>query len=551
MCRRLALVALWSVLLFVPASAQRGDGRAAAPVNEAAACQALLDLPNLTITSATLKPVSDAAPEHCYVRGTIGGGRIRFHMQLPVRAAWNGRLLNMGDGGKDGALNYSNPEVAAGYAVANSNGGHDSGAEPGSTFGTSFDAVVDFGYRAVHLTAIASKTLVNAYYGKPAHHAYFQGCSTGGRQGLMEAQRFPDDFDGIVSGAPVFDYEAVNVAHVFMAQRVLADHAAGNLAFDLDGDGVPESLTKMRLLEKAVLQACDARDGITDGLVDDPLTCDFKPQVNLADKMCPGDVNGDACFTKAQIRAITELYRGPYDSKGRSIRKGLAPGSEFSWEGSRIAHKGNRMLPVDMSYATDHLNYLFYQQSPGMPPPVVNDLSLKLDKRAVLPEFGWWEFNMDDLTSGKGAFMAKILEATDPDLTRFLKRRNGKLLLYHGWGDTTVSPEPTLDYYKQVVQTTFGGDVGAARERTRIFMIPGVGHCEGGPGCDQFNKLTPLVEWVEQGKAPDYLVAQHVTNKSVDNERRICGYPQKTVYVGPAGGQNDRANWVEKNFACR
>ncbi len=472
-------------------------------------------------------------------------------MQLPTRGAWNGRLLNIGDGGKDGALNVADQELAQGYAVANSNGGHDSGSEPGASFGTDLESIIDFGYRAVHLTAVASKTVVRKYYGRPADRAYFAGCSTGGRQGLMEAQRFPDDFDGIVAGAPVFDYEAVNVTHVWLAQRLFADHFAGNLAFDKDGDGVPESLTKSRMLKDAVIAACDEKDGIKDGLIDDPLVCTFKPETNLAGMMCPGDVNADTCFTKAQVRMIADTYRGPYDSKGKSIRKGLALGSEFGWDVSRLAHKGNNMLPGDLSYGTDHFNYLFYQQSPGLPPPVANNTAIALDKRGVLPEFAWWEFNVDDVAAGKGAFMAKILEATDPDLTRFLKRRNAKLLLYHGWGDVTVAAEPTLDYYKQVVQTTFGGDMSAAREKTRLFMVPGMAHCEGGPGCDRFERLGALVSWVEKGQAPDYVVAEHLTNGIVDNQRRICAYPQKAVYVGPAGGQNTPANWVEKNFACR
>jgi feruloyl esterase len=472
-------------------------------------------------------------------------------MQLPLAGAWNGRLLNVGDGGKDGALNLSNNRVAQGYAVANSNMGHDIGAEPAASFGTNLDSLIDFGYRAVHLTANASKTLVRAYYGKPAAYAYFEGCSTGGREGLMEAQRFPEDFDGIVAGAPVFDYAAVNITHVWLAQRMFKDGYAGNLAFDRDGDKVPESLTKWELLRDAVLAKCDTRDGIRDGLLEDPLACDFKPEVDLARHACPGDVNGDNCFTKRQIQIIGDFYRGPYDSRGRSIRKGFAPGSEFEWNDGRIAHKENNMLPRDLGYGIDHFNYLFYEKSPGVPPPVVNDVTFPLDKKANPPEYAWWEFNADDMTAGRGAFMAAILEATDTDLSRFLVRRKGKLLLYHGWGDSVVSPEPTLDYYKQVVDRTFGGSLTAARDATRLFMVPGMSHCFGGPGCDQWDRLEPVVNWVEKGQAPDHLVAQHLTSGKVDNERRVCAYPQRAAYVGPAGGENDRANWVEKNFVCR
>jgi feruloyl esterase len=534
----------------LPGLAAQGRQEGAPPPSATEACRALLEMPTLTITAASMKPAVAETPEHCQAYGIIGG-RIRFVMQLPLPGEWNGRLLNMGDGGKDGALNLSNNRVAQGYAVANSNMGHDGGAEPFASFGTNLESVIDFGYRAVHLTANASKTLVRAYYGRPPAFSYFEGCSTGGREGLMEAQRFPEDFDGIVAGAPVYDYAAVNVTHVWLARRIMQDKFAGNLAFDKDGDGVPESLTKWQMLRDAVVAKCDLRDGIKDGLIEDPLACDFKPETDLVPHLCRGDVNGDTCYTKRQIQMIGDFYRGPSDSKGKPIRKGFALGSEFEWDEGRIPHKGNNMMPRDLGYAVDHMNFLFYRESPGVPPPVVNDINYVTDKKANPPEFGWWEFNVDDMTSGKGAFMSAILEATDTDLSRFLKRSSGKLLLYHGWGDSVVGAEQTIDYYKQVVAATFGGNLAAARDAARLFMVPGMSHCFGGPGCDDWDRLAPLVNWVEKGVAPDHLVARHLTQGKIDNERRVCAYPQKAVYVGPAGGENDRSNWVEKNFACR
>src|SRR4051812_48625773 len=359
-----ALAVATTVLLIAPLAAQgrRGGGAARPQLSDEEACRGLTELSTLTITSASFKAAQGGTPEHCQVYGIIAG-RIHFVMQLPARSAWNGRLLNVGDGGKDGAVNLSNNRVVQGYAVANSNMGHDSGSEPGASFGTNLESVIDFGYRAVHLTAITSKALVRAYYGRAAAHTYFEGCSTGGREGLMEAQRFPEDFDGIVAGAPVFDYESVNVAHVWMAQRVFKDRFAGNLAFDKDGDGVPESLTKWQMLRDAVLAKCDARDGIKDGLIDDPLACDFKPEVDLEKQMCHGDANADACFTKRQLQLIVDFYRGPYDSRGKSIRKGLALGSEFGWDSGRLVHKGNNMTPGNLGVGGDHVNFLFYKES--------------------------------------------------------------------------------------------------------------------------------------------------------------------------------------------
>ena len=295
---------------------------------DAAACAALLDLPNLTITMAKVVVPQGDTPRYCYVRGAIPPG-IAYHVQLPLPANWNGRFLLWGDGTKDGDLDFADKRLAQGYAVANTNMGHDVGAEPGASF--AFDnrqAEIDFGYRAVHTTTTAAKVVVAAYYKKPAAHAYFEGCSTGGREGLMEAQRFPNDFDGISTGAPVMYYEALNAGHTWLLQRVFRDRYAGNLAFDADHDGTPESLNKLKLLHDAVLARCDARDGITDGVVDNPLACDFVPARDLAAKMCSGDVDADDCLTKRQLKTIEDFYRGPYDSKGASIIKGRAFGSE-------------------------------------------------------------------------------------------------------------------------------------------------------------------------------------------------------------------------------
>lgn len=524
---------------------------------EEAKCVALVNTANLTLVSAEVVAATNDAPRHCHVSGLIEPG-IRWHMQLPLPANWNGRLVNIGNGGKAGALTFANDRVAQGYAVANSNTGHDNGSEPGASFGfNNREEEINFGYRAVHLTATASKVLAKTYYGKDSRYTYFEGCSTGGMQALMEAQRFPFDFDGIVGGAPVKDYQELNAAHIWLLQKEFRDHFAANLAFDTNKDGVPDSLTKLNMLKDAVLAKCDGKDGIADGVIDDPLACDFKPETDLAGKMCQGDVNADNCYTKANIQLIKDFYRGPYDSKGTQILKGYAAGSEPGWASSIIPHAGNNLMPGGLGTSGDQFNYIFYENDPGVPPKDLTDIYQTLDKKSIPPEWGWWEFNVDDITSGKGNLMISIMDAKDPDLTRFLNKKGGKLLLYHGWRDPSSHPEPTVDYYKAVVATTFKGDLNAARAKTRLFMIPGMDHCGGGPGPNEWDKLSALVEWVENGKAPDYLVAVHRSDarggpaSPVDNERKICAYPQRAVYSGPAGGEKDRANWVEKNFTCR
>jgi feruloyl esterase len=288
-----------------------------------------------------------------------------------------------------------------------------------------------------------------------------------------------------------------------------------------------------------------------DGVIDDPLKCDFRPERDLRDSVCAGDTDADTCFTELQLKNLRDIYRGPYDSKGLSIVKGLALGSEFSWPARVIPHAGNRLFPTHLGYEVDHVNFLFYENDPGVPPPDVTNLSYKISRTTNPPELAWWEFNVDDVTAGKGKFMSAITDATDPDLSRFAVRNKGKLLIYHGWADGDVHPEPTLDYYKDVVRTTFKGNADEARKSVRLFMVPGMDHCGGGPGPNTWDRLAPLVAWVEKGEAPDYLLATHATAGKIDNERKICAHPQTPVYIGPPAGANDRANWVAANFVCR
>jgi feruloyl esterase len=300
-----------------------------------------------------------------------------------------------------------------------------------------------------------------------------------------------------------------------------------------------------------VLEKCDAADGIRDSVIDDPPSCRFEPAVDLKAHMCRGNTNGDDCFSTRQIQVLQEIYRGPHDSKGVRVYKGMDRGSEYEWDRTMYPHRGNGMVPAKLVYGVDHVNFLFYEKAPGVPMPNPFDPTQVPDKRANPPEFGWWEFNIDDVTGGKGAATMAITDATNPDLSRYLVRKNAKLLMFHGWADAEGPGEPTVDYYKQVIDTTFKGNVDAAREKVRLFLFPGMGHCGGGPGCNEADPLEALVAWAEKGVAPDYLVAQHRTNGMVDNQRRVCAFPQRAVYVGPAGGQNDRANWVERNFACK
>lgn len=493
------------------------------PQDQVQACAALTQVRNLTIISASLRdnPQSDQA--YCYVRGIISPA-IHFHAQLPLPQNWNGRFLQWGDGGKDGDLDFADHRVAQGYAVTNSNTGHDSGTEPGSSFGfNNTQAEIDFGYRAVHLTVMAGKSLVNSYYRQAPQYSYFEGCSTGGRQGLMEAQRYPNDFDGIVAGAPVNFYQAMNAAGVWHLQSQFRNNFAGNLAVDTTGDGNFDSVKLVELLAKTVTAKCDNLDGLSDGIIGNPFACDFNPSVDLAEYFCPNSQtqSNDSCYTPEQIQAIDDFYSGPYDSQGVSVYPGKMLGSESQWSTLFIPHQGNNNAPsMLVGPAGDHVNYLFYDQDPGVTIPILNDANYKARKTGMQPEFSWMEFSIDDFTAGKAESMMAIMDASDPDLSRFLKDRHGKLIIYHGLVDALSVAQATVNYYQDMVDTTFAGSMAAAQDSARLFLAPGMSHCGGGPGPNSWDKLSPLVDWVEHGIEPDAIAATH--SSAV---RWICSVP--------------------------
>lgn len=519
-------------------------------VEEITNCEDLLQQRNLTITYAGLAETSKGK-SYCYVKGLLLPA-VHFHVQLPLPGDWNGRFLKWGDGGKDGDLDFADHRVTEGYAVANSNTGHDNGAEPGSSFGYhNRPAEIDFGYRAVHLTTMAAKTVIRNYYGAAPEYSYFEGCSTGGRQGLMEAQRYPDDFDGIVAGAPANHYQEMNAVRVWLLQRMLRDEGTAALAFDVDGDGRFDSIRKLEILAGVVSMGCDHVDGVVDGVIDDPMRCNFDPTRDLAAYRCRGGVDAEDCFTSSQIQTIRDFHSGPRDRAGEPIYAGKPIGSESQWANLFIPHSRNRFVPSAVRLGGDHLNYLFYDNDPGVTVSDLLDLSIEPSKDSMPPEWAWWEFDINDVRAGKGDVMKAITDATDPVLSRFLKQRNGKLIIYHGWADALVVPQPTLQYYRDVVAATFNGDTKMAREHARLFMVPGMGHCRGGAGPDTWDRLAPLVDWVEQGIGPDALIATHLTDGVVDNERPICAFPERAVYTGPVGGADDSENWTVDNFACR
>jgi Tannase and feruloyl esterase len=520
--------------------------------DEIKACRDLRLLPDLTIIYADVSERHMGVPAHCYVRGLISGS-ITWHAQLPARSQWTGRLVHLGDGGSDGELDYK-PDpytrswVAEGDAVVNSNSGHDSGTGPNWAY-ENRQAEIDFGYRAVHLTVNAGKTLVAAYYGRAADRSYHVGCSNGGRQGLVAAQRFPQDFDGIVAGAPSI-YRVENFYHhLKLMQELFADGLAANLAVDTDGDGLPDSLAKIDRLHEAVISQCDAHDGVVDGVIDYPRACDFDVDGFLQQNRCTEHASDNTCFTDAQADFVRHLYAGSKDAQGRLIYGGLQPGSEATWY-RYTATADNRLVPYVLQSLLRTFQTVF-DTDPGVVAADSAGIRQTADRAASTHEWAWRSQDPEIVLSETGELQS-IMDARDPDLRDYLVGHGGKLLIYQGWNEPFHSADRLIDYYNQLLRTTFAGtDAGAdGASSVRLFMLPGVQHCILGSGPDRWNSYQVVKDWVEKGQVPERIVVQHQTWDVVDNERPVCAYPERTVYVGPEGGINDRANWVAANFRC-
>jgi len=519
-----------------------------------------------TITAATVKPAAGTIPEYCRVEGYLitgdekeGFGKTSFGVNLPT--AWNQRFVMVGDGGFDGGISAltdatSVSRMNAGYAIANTDMGHSGSEFPGATFGTRRALEIDYGWRATHVSVVIAKAIMQAYYGQWPTYSYWDGCSTGGRQAAVEAQRFPGDFDGIVSGDPFMNAIEIAMEQIWSSAIFFKD-------VNGDGVGFDNNITQadINALRDAVLAKCDVlgNDVIKDNIVGDPLEC--QKVFGEADIDALGAARG---LRPGQIEAIKDVYRGPHSSTGISWYKGKPLGSEFSW-GALVVPIPPANSPGQGGFSFSLVNYLWFEHDPGVPTAKPNDPTL-------LPgpgQYRWLDFNFDSNTptgktvNGKkgpwtpndgGGFMREILNGSETDLRPFLVKRNAKYLLYHGWADGLIGPEPTVDYFKGIVRDTFKGDLARAQQNVRFFGVPGMGHCSGGVSgaANTWDKLPALVQWVEQGIAPESIVA---TGRSgtTNTSRILCPWPLQPTYVGPrgSGAENSPANWQASNFECR
>ena len=464
---------------------------------------------NTTITSAAMVAGDPAknTPAYCEVKGEISPtakSHIGVAFRLPEN--WNGRVLGIGGGGWQGDTNLRTalPGLNRGYAVLQTNAGHDPKTGPDgranafdSSWATEPEAVTDFAYRAVHLTSVVGKQVAARYYGKPLQLAVFQGCSTGGRMALMEAHRFPDDYSAIIAGAPVFNL-GVQTAGL----------AKGRL-FTTEKTGLSDGQVKM--IAAAVLDACDALDGVKDGLISDPRACKWDPS---ALQCKPGAAASDACLTIDQVGALRRAYTDLRGSDGKVVVYGLSRGGEPGWN-TFVAVKPRAAAATPApARAASPLNAYIYGDA-------------NFDEATFNP--------VTDTAKVRSSAFAKDYESDDPDIRPFLAK-GGKLILWHGLSDPGPSPYATIDYYGAVKKTA---GAGAA---VRLFAAPGVGHCGGGTGAASFDVLAAMDDWIATSKAPEVILA---SNPQKNFTRPLCAWPALPFYKGE-GDPN-----VAASFSCR
>jgi hypothetical protein len=511
--------------LTVPAAARAqvfADRAAAAVAYDAAnlapaeSCDALRTPPSDDVVAidSMAVPGSASVPAHCRVTGVIAP-EIAFEVSLPDN--WNGRFYMIGNGGHAGeALDnpgraaQRNAALAVGFAFAQTNTGHDASEEPGASFALGNpQKAIDYAYRAVHLTATTAKAITADYYGQPAAYSYWSSCSNGGRQGLIEAQRYPEDFDGIVANAPWVDQTGFTVGALWN-QRALSE--------------TPVTAGKMALVAERVMATCDAVDGLADGLIDDPRACDFDPARDVP--VCSAGSDADACLTAEQADAIAKVYGGVV-SNGKPYFPGFMPGSEAVttnlFGGGSGSGWMNVIVPAqpggssaDFGLADNTMRYLVHT------PPN--------------PDWDYREFDFDRDIPMLEAWGA-LANAKDPDLAKF-RARGGKIIMTYGWADAILQPMMGVDYYERAVEEN-GPDTP---DFFRLFMAPGMAHCAGGIGPDSLDAVTAIIDWVEAGKAPESIIASKIVDGEVTRSRPLCPYPQVARYTG-RGSIDDAANF--------
>ena len=520
-----------------------------APAHAQDACERLTaaKIPNATITlaqtvaagafngppdpfsDADLSPLYKSLPAFCRVVAEAkptSDSDIKLEVWLPV-SGWNGKLQGIGDGGFAGLIDEKQLALAVkeGYAATATDTGHTGAPNDASWAMGHPEKIIDFGHRGIHEMTRVAKTVIESYYSKPPERSYFAGCSDGGREALMEAQRYPEDYDGILAGAPASSWTAMLATAAYDIQVLATDPASF----------IPPA--KIPAIAAAVNGACDEMDGVHDGILNDPRQCHFDP----ATIQCKGE-DSDKCLTAAQVNALRKLYAGTLDSKGHVVYPGYLPGAEEGQGGWGLWITGRAPAKSFMaSFAKGFFSAFVFGK----------------------PDWDYKTFKFDADLKVANERAAQTLNATDPDLEPF-RARGGKLILYQGWNDPAITALNTVGYYESVVKKMGQRDVDSF---VRLYMAPGMQHCVGGPGPDSFGTvLTPLSEvaehdlkfddprysvhasleqWVERATAPSMIIASKFEGQDrvhAKMTRPLCPYPQAARYKG-SGDPNDAANF--------
>ncbi len=501
-----------------------GVGQRESGAAPATACDSLssLALPNTTITLAqavdagAFRPPTPAQvaaargfgelPAFCRVAATLrpsADSDIKIEVWMPL-ADWNGKFQAVGNGGWSGSIAYPamGNALRRGYATSSTDTGH-AGSSASFALGHP-EKLIDFGYRSEHEMTVAAKAIITTFYSRAPRYAYWNGCSAGGRQALKEAQRFPEDYDGIIAGAPASDWTGRSAEALRVAQAMHKDKD--------DASYIPPE--KYRLIHDAVLQACDAADGVKDGIIEDPTRCTFDPQT-LACSSSSSPASA-VCLTQPQIDAARVVYATGLNSRSKREITGLQPGSELGW-----ATWGG---PQPLGIAYDHFRFIVFKD------PAWDFHTFDFTTAVPLAE------QIDSDTGGG------MINAIDPNVKPYFAR-GGKLIQYHGWNDPQISPGSSVNYYKSVAAAL--GGTGQIDGSYRLFMVPGMAHCGGGEGPNTFDMLPALEQWVEHAQAPARVIASRLTAGKTERTRPLCPYPQVAVYTGK-GSTDDAAN-----FACK
>ena len=513
---RRTLVATGAVvcLVVVPGYGQVAAGTAPKALFDGArpvrSCESLLALgvPNTTIESAAVETGGGGDPAVCRVKATVthppAGDKVGIFVELPV-TQWNGRFLGTGGGGfSGGSPQRLRQQTVLGYATAATDTGHEGGSGSfalDSAGRLNWMLIRDNAYLGIHEMTVLGKYLVEAYYGRQPGHAYFEGCSTGGRQGLMEVQRYPADYDGVVAGAPAINWPKLHVEQLW-----------GELVMREAGNFVPAC--KFAAAQAASIAACDALDGVTDGVIGDPRLCSFDPKALI------GTSAGDCgAFTEADADVIRKIWQGPRRRDGTFLWYGLPRGADFTG----LSKTGGTPISGEPFGITLDWWKFFLTQNP------------QWDwKTLSLPAYEqFFEQSVEEYGAAIGTDAA--------DLAAF-RDRGGKAIVWHGQADPLIYPQGTIDYYERV-ERQMGGAARTA-DFIRLFMAPGVGHCSGGPGPQPAGQLDAVLSWVEEGKSPDTLltVGRDRSERS-SATRPLCPFPLVARYKG-SGGTDDSANFV-------